>query len=44
MAKTTLETRASSDFGAISRFKNTERIFVGPEALAQDAVTGTWAL
>lgn len=45
MAKSTFgDSKVSSDFGAASRYKNTERIFVGPEALGADAVTGTWAL
>lgn len=45
MSKSTFgDTKVSSDFGAASRYKNTERIFVGPEALGTDAVTGTWAL
>lgn len=44
MSKNALETKRSDSFGAISRNKNTERVFVGPNGFAQIAVTGTWAL
>lgn len=45
MAKSTaLATKASQDFGPVSRRKNTQRLFITPGELEQAAVTGTWAL
>ena len=44
MASTVAETRRASDFGGISRDKNTRRLFVGPSQIKTLSVTGTWAL
>lgn len=44
MAKNALVSKVSSDFGGIARFKNTERVFVGPEAFSTGTVTGVWAV
>ncbi len=44
MTSTVAETRRASDFGGISRDKNTRRIFCGPELIRTLAVTGTWVL
>lgn len=44
MAVGTLETHDASDQGAVSRFTNTKRVFVGPDAIRTLAVTGTWVL
>ena len=44
MAKRALVTKASSDFGGVSRLKNTKRVFVAANQIGQAAVTGTWAL
>lgn len=42
MTSTVAETRRASDFGGISRNKNTRRLFVGPYGINTLAVTGTW--
>lgn len=39
-----IATKASQDNGAISRTKNTRRVFVPASLIGQAAVTGTWAL
>lgn len=45
MAKSAFgDTKVAQDSGSVARLKNTERVFVGPEALGLDAVTATWAL
>lgn len=41
---TTFDTLDAGSNGAISRDKNTRRVFVSPANFAQAAVTGTWAL
>lgn len=44
MAKNALVTKDYGNSGAVSRFTNTERWFVGPELIRAVSVTGTWAL
>ena len=44
MASTVAETRRASDFGGISRNKNTRRVWVDPTEIRTLTVTGTWAL
>ena len=45
MAKSVvIDTKASQDFGPISRRSNAVRVFVHPADIKQIAVTGTWAL
>lgn len=44
MATNGLETQAVQSSGAVSRFKNTRRVWVSPNEFQQTAVTGTWAL
>lgn len=43
MAKTVLEAKRSEMFGAISRKRNTSRLFVAGGNFVPAAVTGTWA-
>lgn len=38
------DTKVSTSFGAVSRVKNTERVFVHPGEFIPVAVTGTWAM
>jgi hypothetical protein len=44
VANPSLETVAAGDFGGIARRKNTQRLWVPPNDIAQAAVTGTWVL
>lgn len=44
MANPSLETIVAQDFGGIARRKNTQRLWVPPNDIAQAAVTGTWVL
>lgn len=44
MSTNALETQAVQSSGAVSRFKNTRRVWVNPDQFQETAVTGSWAL